>query len=212
MTSYQPGIPTGTVNLDTDYKNIQNNFGQLDTTYGSDHVAFSQAPNNGYHKVIRLVPNALPAAIPGIGQFFDNILNDGINTDTISFFLSGGNKLTQMTRNFTPTNLQNGATSIPGGMILNWGIYNAPGGNFSSGSTTNSSAGQSSLALIQPFPVALYIVGGNLLYTTSNLPSAAGTLNVRKSQLSAGPISTLSWQVTAGTNNYIGFVWWALGI
>jgi hypothetical protein len=32
MSSYQPGIPTGFINLDTDYQNIQNNFDTIDET------------------------------------------------------------------------------------------------------------------------------------------------------------------------------------
>ena len=54
MTSYQPTIPTGLVNLDVDYKNIQNNFQQLDTTYGVDHIKYSQPTNNGFHNQVTM--------------------------------------------------------------------------------------------------------------------------------------------------------------
>lgn len=225
MSVYQPGIPTGTVNLDVDYINIQNNFQQLDTSFGVDHVPFSnQTAQNGYHTSIHFNPVSTtvtnppnnqpvvtPAATAGFGQIFSSQINDGINTDTATYFLTGGNRLIQLTRNFTPTNSQNGATCLPGGLILNWGIYNASGGNFSSGSTTQASAGESSITLTQPFPNNLYLVGGNLTYSQANLPSGTGTLNIRKSQLNSGPISALSWQVFCNTNNYLGFVWWALG-
>jgi hypothetical protein len=50
---YQPGIPTGLVNLDVDYQNLQDNFQQLDTTYGEDHYAYSDpSANNGFHNKI----------------------------------------------------------------------------------------------------------------------------------------------------------------
>lgn len=49
MTLYQPGIPTGTVNLDQDYQNLQNNFQQINTTYAVDHIPLTQATNNGFH-------------------------------------------------------------------------------------------------------------------------------------------------------------------
>lgn len=53
MTTYQPNIPTGFVNLDTDYANIQGNFQQLDTTFGIDHYTFSNATaNNGFHNKV----------------------------------------------------------------------------------------------------------------------------------------------------------------
>lgn len=52
-TMYQPGIPTGLVNLDVDYQNIQENFQQLDTTYAVDHYAYSDpSSNNGFHNKV----------------------------------------------------------------------------------------------------------------------------------------------------------------
>jgi hypothetical protein len=133
MTIYQPGIPTGTVPFNLDYQNIQNNFQQLDTSFGQDHIPFSQALNNGYHKAVRLVPQAAPAQVVGIGQLFDTSVNDGYNTDTELFFKTGGDLLIQLTRNFVPAPNQNGYTFIPGGLILQWGIVNNPS---SSGTVT----------------------------------------------------------------------------
>lgn len=50
---YQPGIPTGTVTLDVDYQNLQDNFRQLDTTFGVDHYKFSDnTSNNGFHNKV----------------------------------------------------------------------------------------------------------------------------------------------------------------
>ena len=204
----------------------------MDIAYGFDHVPFSNTSGlppesggqSGLHKVVHLLANSTlatnppdnypivpPAPVGLTGELFTTQSNDGINPDEILWYQTGGGKLTQMSRNFLPVNNGNGATFLPGGLILNWGIYNASGGNFSSGSTTNNSGGESSLVLTQSFPNNLYLVGGNLTYTTANLPSGTGTLNVRKSQLSSGPITNLSWQVYCNTNNYLGFVWWALG-
>lgn len=233
MSSYQPGVPTGSVPLNQDYLNLQGNFTSLNNQWLVNHVALtntSGTPPNGYHTIVNIYANSkiedntpdnypiIPPPIAGFsGTFFTTQSNDGINPDEILWYLSGGGKLTQMTRNMVTSNSNttadqsNGATFLPGGLILNWGIYNAPGGSFSSGSTTNASAGQSALTLTQSLPNNLYLVGGNLLYSASNLPSSSGTLNVRASQLNAGTISTLSWQVYANTNNYTGFVWWALG-
>jgi hypothetical protein len=212
MSVYQPGIPTGTVDLDQDYLNIQNNFGQLDTTFGVGHTKFSDVTGqNGYHKAIQIIPQAAPTAISGYGQLFSSTVNDGINVDQALFWLSGGNKNIPLTRNFTPTNAQNGATMLPGGLILNWGLYNAFGGNFSSGQSRSGSGGNTVITLTQSFPNNLYLSGGSLLYTEGNLPSGGGSFACRSSQLSSGAITTLSWLVSCGTNNYTGFVWWALG-
>lgn len=141
MSTYQPGIPTGTVDLDVDYLNIQKNFTQLDTTFGVDHVTFSnQTPQNGYHAVIRFnpfsttatnppnnQPVAAPPTISGYGQLFSSQINDGINTDTALYFKTGGGRLQQLTRNFVPVGSGNGYTFLPGGLILQWGVVNSPG-------------------------------------------------------------------------------------
>src|SRR5580698_774128 len=53
MPVYQPGIPTGTVNLDVDYLNLQGNFQQLNIVYGTDHYPFDNAsPNQGFHNQV----------------------------------------------------------------------------------------------------------------------------------------------------------------
>lgn len=135
MTMYQPGIPTGSVPLNVDYQNIQDNFQQLDTTFGGDHIAYSIAEFNGYHTVIHDVPFSTttsnppnnqpivaPTAIAGIGQIFTAQINDGYNTDEALYYLTGGNRLMQLTRNFVPNPAVNGYTFLPGGLIIVWGF------------------------------------------------------------------------------------------
>ena len=113
MSTYQPNIPTGTVDLDIDYANLQGNFQQLDTQFGVDHIPFSNSSGtpptgiNGYHQYVHFNPfsttttnppnnypvvpgtNA-PSATAGFGQLFSTQSNDGINTDEILWYLSGG--------------------------------------------------------------------------------------------------------------------------
>ncbi len=65
MPSYQPGIPTGIVPLDEDYKNLQDNFTVLDTVYKKDHVALTDTSlNAGHHTVVHLVANSTAASNP----------------------------------------------------------------------------------------------------------------------------------------------------
>src|SRR5882724_9133933 len=144
--AYQSGIPTGSVPLNQDYLNIQGNFSSLATQFNEDHVPLtstSGTPPNGYHKSIHLVPASTtttnppnnqpvitPVATVGYGQVFDAEINDGLNTDTALYFLSGGNRLTQLTRNIQPVNSQNGYTSIPGGLVLQWGLTASSNASF----------------------------------------------------------------------------------
>ncbi len=126
MTSFNPLVPTGLIALREDYANVQANFQQLDTTYGSDHVAYSVALNNGYHTDIHLVPQSTPAPTAGIGQFFAQNVNDGFNTDTALLFETGAGLISKLTSNFQPVIGTNGSSYLPGnatnGLVVQWGI------------------------------------------------------------------------------------------
>ena len=65
MSIYLNNIPTGIVNLDVDYKNIQNNFSQLDTSFGINHFPFSENTiKNGKHTYINMVDNvSIPSGV-----------------------------------------------------------------------------------------------------------------------------------------------------
>lgn len=132
MSGYQPLIPTGTVNLDQDYKNLQNNFNILNTQFGIDHTPFTDT--RGFHTVIHLVANStiagnlpnnqpiIPPANVGLtGELFTAQINDGINSDEALYYQSGGGRLSQLTRNFAPIANTTGASFLPGGMIIQWG-------------------------------------------------------------------------------------------
>jgi hypothetical protein len=201
MTAYQPGIPTGQVPLNVDYQNIQNNFDQLDTTYGVDHVKYSVALNNGYHKNIHLVPNALSVATPGFGQLFNDTVNDGFDTDQILYFLTGtGNKLLQLTSNVVPKKATNGYTFLPGGFLLQWGIF--------------------------PVKIPPASSTGAIVFATSNIDFPNNCFNVSCTLIakvggtgSANTIAPIDGTVTktgfnysyTGTDSYVKMYWLAIG-
>jgi len=133
MTIYNPNIPTGLINLDVDYKNIQNNFSQLNITFGKNHVPFDDTTtNNGKHKFVEMPVQLLPAGLTAnegtvytktIGtasQLFytpDNTGNEYQLTRTItaSFALFSNNNVYSGT-------LTGGWTFLPGGLLLQYGI------------------------------------------------------------------------------------------
>lgn len=198
MGTYQPGIPTGRIPLLTDYANVQNNFQQLDTQYGIDHVPFSNTSGtpptgiNGYHQSIHFNPQSTtatnpptnyPATIPtvsaGFGQLYSVQENDGINTDTALYWLTGGGRLAALTRNFQPVAAQNGYTYLPGGLILQWARFQA---------ATNSGTLAFNVAGIS-FPANCFLVilqGDDGTTANSNLlVTARSNLSFNFSQLNA---------------------------
>lgn len=135
--SYNPNIPTGSVELNTDYQNIQDNFKSLDKIFGVDHVKFSTGVNNGFHTIVHFLqfsgltvnpsnpknyPPTVPATIPFTGQLFTCGCNDGYSTDKALFYLNGNGGVTQLTSNFSPAdNNLGGYTFLPGGLVIQWG-------------------------------------------------------------------------------------------
>jgi len=141
MPNYQPNVPTGSVPFDQDYLNLQGNFQQLDIAYGYDHVPFSNTSGlppsgqSGLHEVIHMLANTTlvtnppfnypinpPTPVLLTGEIFTTQSNDGYDSDTILWYQSEKGKVTQLTRNFTPQDSAIGATYLPGGLTLNWGI------------------------------------------------------------------------------------------
>lgn len=208
--TYQSGIPTGSVPLNQDYLNMQNNFSQLATQFAVDHVPLtstSGTPPNGYHEAIHLVtvsststnpPNNQPingyTATGGYGQIFNAQINDGINTDEALYFLSGGNKLTQLTRNFAPVIGNPGATFLPGGLILNWG-----GGAIPTGVTTYTFA--------QKFGSAAKIFA--IIITGQTNSSPTNNVYVVQNSISAG--AGMTFQVDNFSTSITAVNWIAIG-
>jgi hypothetical protein len=148
MPTYQPNIPTGTVDLNIDYLALQGNFQTLNTTYGIDHVPFANSTPavNGFHGDIHFnpfstvstsvtpnnysfanqypvqgtVPPGAPPTVAGIGQLFSAQVNDDQNTDTGLYWLSGNGIKAALTRNFQPVAAGTGYTFLPGGLIFQW--------------------------------------------------------------------------------------------
>lgn len=213
MSTYQPNIPTGTINLDVDYQNLRGNFQQLDTSFGIDHLPFSdQTAQNGYHTSIHLDPISTttsnppnnqpvvpPATTAGIGQVFSSEINDGISIDNALYFLTGNGLLSQLTRNFLPSANANGYTYLPGGIMLQWGQVTGLSGSWPGGN--------------QP----LLFATGNINFSSNCF--AVFTTFIGPTSSSTGDICIVSksnlnfvWNFTGSSSAaFSGFYWLALG-
>lgn len=200
MPVYQPGIPTGTVNLDVDYQNLQDNFQQLDIAYGVDHVPFSNnsgvppAPGgiSGMHTIIHLQSKATPAALVNVGQLFNAVVNDGIDTDTILYYLTGKGKLLQLTSNYQPALTTNGATFLPGGLILNWGANTIP-----ANPTTQV------ISFTRPYSSAAGVFSITVSRRTADTSTTAQEVRVI-----TGSITASQFQVVSSSSSSANVVYW----
>jgi len=206
MSLFQPLIPTGTVPLNVDFQNLQKNFQQLDTTFGIDHTKFSTTLNNGYHKVIHMIPwstianpIAPPPAVGTIGELYVSQDNDGITGDETLYWQSGGGTgIVKMTRHFPPVAAIAGRTFIPGGLILQWGQVTGKSAAWPSGVQTTT--------FPLAYPTACYNVQFTL--TAAGTPSSTGELAVN-----ATNPGSFTWTFNgSSTATFTGFFWWAIGL
>lgn len=192
--AYQPLIPTGTVQLDQDYQNIQGNFQAADTAFGVDHTLFSVASQSGYHKAIHMIPQASITNVPGFPQLYSKSITD-VNTDEALFYNTGtGNRTVQMTVPIVPLAAVKGYTFLPGGIIMQWGQTTSvpTGTNLAYVFTANSQLA---------FPNAIFNVSG------SPVGSAAVTLG----GFSVTAISTTGFSIQNGSGQTQQFFFIAIG-
>lgn len=228
MPTYQPNIPTGTVDLNIDYMALQGNFQTLNTTYGIDHVPFANSTPavNGYHGDIHFnpfstvatsvtpnnyisdnqypaqgtVPPGAPPTVAGIGQLFSAQVNDSIGAaDTGLYWLSGNGLKVAMTRNFVPSHAANGYTYLPGGIILQWGVKAVTSTHWPTSDQTLTFTSVGNLA----FPNACLAV-----FTTFRGNSGSqGDIGIN----AINPIN-FHWQFGGDSSaSYNGFYWAAIG-
>ncbi len=69
MPVYNPLVPTGTVNLNVDYQNLQGNFEQANIVYGTDHYPFDNATagEQGFHDKATFPVRSDPTTIAAQG-------------------------------------------------------------------------------------------------------------------------------------------------
>jgi len=201
MAKYQPLIPTGTVPLDQDYRNLRSNFTALNDVFGVDHTTFDNATaQKGYHGTIHFIPRgSTPSDKAGFGQMYNRVTADGYATDTILYFKTGpsvgSGKVLQMTSNITPLQAQNGYTFLPGGFIIQWGVLSVgPGTVTQSGNTYNID-----------FATDIYSMQLTPLFVHGTPPDTTYSISV-------GTLSRTSWEFNkVGSNKITGIYWVAIG-
>lgn len=216
--SYQPGIPTGTVPLNQDYLNIQGNFTSINNQFLVDHVPLTSSgisPDQpkGYHMAIHLVPvstkasnppdnypnTSVPAATPGYGQLLGAQTYDGNGTDQTLFFLTGANKLLQLTSNILPVKSANGYTFLPGGLLVQWGRITGKSGSWPTNDQVLTFATENVAFAFNCFAVWTTFIG----------PTSSSTGDITINSVSA---TNFHWQFSgSSSSSFGGFYWLAIG-
>ncbi len=202
--AYQPGVPTGTVALNADYLNLQENFTQLNDQWLVDHVPLtttSGTPPNGYHTIIHEVTQTSVNTVAGFNQIFSGIPGTLVvnaattaaipnNNDTQLYSLTGMGGLSQLTGHKAASN----GYVWCSGLLFQWGVL-----TFGSrtGIITFSTSGNVA------FP-------NNIFNVQATMKGTSGTAN----NMGIGAISNANFSYSftgTASSSFTGFYWFAIG-
>ena len=189
--SYQPGIPSGTVKLNQDYQNLQNNFTVLNNVFGVDHTFVNDATaQKGYHTIVHLLNQTVdPSTTATAGQIYAKVATYPVGGDRQLFYKTPGGGVEQLSGNKA---LANGFGWFSG-ILAQWGTVNAP----LSTATTSFNV---------TFPNNCFAVFTNIFFTAS-FPGSPATILVKPTT------SGFTWvyQGSSGSTVGSGFYWYAVG-
>lgn len=215
MTSlYNPAVPTGIIELDEDYINLQNNFQQLDTTYKVNYVALTDGTtNNGAHTFVEMRNQAgLPAGLKTLEGTIYTKQASGVSELFFTPDITGDQY--QLTRTITASTASfstyltypgaaayelGGWTFLPGGLLMQYGSV-LPGQGTSSSGTTR-------------FPVNFTANPYMVLPTPVSRNSGVIANQERVISIRDGTAITnqFQWNWENSTGSYVGFNWIAIG-
>ncbi len=168
--SLNTNIPATGNKPSSDQPIMQQNTANIATFCAVDHVGFGSTspPHSGYHNIIHLNPQAVD---PGNTATFGQVYAKTISGDQQLFYESGSGTVSQLTGNASSL-ADSGYTTLPNGLILQWGQKANPG-------TTGSVSFPISFPSTNPpfiIQLTLQRTSGNQSVTVDNgtVPTAGG--------------------------------------
>jgi hypothetical protein len=205
--NYFTEIPNPSNNPSVDAPNMQTNTNSAAQIWDVDHFGF-QDNNGGKHDVIHI---PLPQAVtPATGTLewaeYTRLVTTSFGTFP-EFCLKRQNTVAgasdiQMTTNIAINAvIQNGATFIPGGIILKWG-------NFFPFTDDDSQSG--TITFSPAFPSACFIVLAQAAYPSTPPGSSGGSISIQTVTTN----TSFNWTFNTGSSQFEngGFYWFAIGI
>jgi hypothetical protein len=140
--TYTPGIPNSTDLISNSQQQIKDNFGQLNTQFAIDHVAFNTGAANGdgHHKQVTfdnapsaptttgtvscVYPVAVTSNVGGVSVIDQQLYFKALEYSGTG---SAAQVATQLTGYFLKS--ANGYATLPGGILVKWGSFSASSGN-----------------------------------------------------------------------------------
>jgi len=196
---FNPNIPQPTDKLSNSQVDLLNNNIALDATFGVDHIPFSTASNNGFHKVVHLVTQGSDPIGSTLTVYSKIPTNPPGAVDAQLFSrtpLGGVSQLTGANETFE-------GWQWLGGVLMQWGFVTLNG---ASGIQTGSVNFTTRIGPIS-YTFDTYNIQITPSYTSPSGPSGQATISVARNPT----VNGFSWIATKTSSNFTGFYWVAIG-
>ena len=128
---YTTNIPVATHTPAQDQGNMQINCTSVSQIIGTDHLTFKTATGaliDGMHTVIHMENQTSdPPAVAGTGELYTKEVTFNSVIDSALFFRSESGTITQIVGSNNTLAAASGYTTLPGGIILQWGKVTGSG-------------------------------------------------------------------------------------
>lgn len=187
LVTYNLNIPLATNNPSNDQPNMQTNTNAINTILAVDHYPFNDS-RGGTHKQVSLTNESAPGIPAGSsGVLYSNLANGQSwpfwQNSLGTFQILGQDSI-----------LTTGYTTLPGGLIMEWGFGTLPGSSNPTGTIT----------FPLQFPNACFNVQVSL--NANSNTSQANTIFT----IGTPTVTSFKWGFT-GSTSYNFFYWTALG-
>ncbi len=190
--TYTRDIPDPPSSPSVDVPNLKVNTNSIDDIWAVDHFTF--ADNfAGIHNRVQLkeIGTALPVglAATGSGTLFTKVT--GVSPQgELFFYRQGALVAIQLTGPSTPSAVINGFTFLPGGILMQWGLFAAP------------VAGDNPISFNTAFPTACFNVSITLVRALANVDGVV---------VKTASVSAAGFTAIAPTGGSAGIFWTAIG-
>jgi hypothetical protein len=115
--AYNPNIPQPGDFVSSSQADILENFSQLNTQYGNDHVAWDAGSNNGKHKKVTLIAGTDPTTAAGEVAVYSKTVTGSTN---LYCRLASNGTVIQLTNSSSVSAADPGYTLLPGNILMQW--------------------------------------------------------------------------------------------
>lgn len=175
--TYTANVPQSGQTLGFTRPLINSNFQVINTAFAVNHVAFNVA-GAGKHKFVEMPVTTDKPAVIGQGTLYSKATGVGNDAQLFWRFANAALSPLQLTNNFFNLIASPGATPLPGGLLVQWGVNTVASGGTTSFYTEFSSGGVATNPFIVIPQIFQNTTNRHFVYTKTISPTGFTTTNL----------------------------------